>query len=72
MNTADIYQPIVATSMGTAPITLRVITTPNNMEYVGGVPSTATRAETYVLYSALPDDLKERVRVAVQALITAG
>ncbi len=68
-NVADLYQVIVSDKQGPAPVVLNVLTTPNTVEYTGGVPSTSTRKESYVLYSALPDDLKARVKTAVEALI---
>lgn len=71
-NTANIHQPIVSTTTGHAPLTLRVVTKPSNMEYTGGVPESLTKIETYVLFSALPVELQERVKVAVQALIAGG
>lgn len=41
-------------------------------EVVGGVSQGMTKIEMYVLLSALPSELQERVKLAVQALITAG
>ena len=69
-NAANIYEPIEAARAGTLPLTIRVITTPSAQEFVGGVPASSKRAETYVLFSALPDELRERVKNAVQALIS--
>lgn len=69
-NTVDLYQTIVSDKRGPAPLVINVLTTPNTMEYTEGVPSTSTRKESYVLYSALPDELKARVKTAVEALIT--
>lgn len=69
-NSANLYEPIEATRVGAPPLTIRVVTTPNHEEFMGGVPERSKRAETYVLFSALPDELKERVRNAVQALIS--
>lgn len=64
----DPYQPIAANRVGPAPLTISMIITPNNASMVGGVPQSAQRRETYVLLSALPDELRERVKLAVQAL----
>jgi hypothetical protein len=36
---------------------------------VGGVAQSVSKIETYVLLSALPVELQERVKTAVQALI---
>lgn len=68
---ADLYQPIIATKAGPAPLTLRVGVL-NHDSMSEGVPSGGTvRGETYVLLSALPEDLRRRVELAVQALVTA-
>jgi len=67
----DLYQPMRNVRVGPAPLTLRVATTPSADMMVGGMPSSTTRVETYVLLSALPTEIQERVKVAVQALIAA-
>lgn len=69
-NRANLYEPISALRVGPPPITIRAVITPNAEEIGGGVPEFSTRVETYVLFSALPDELKERVKTAVQALIS--
>ena len=66
---ADINQIIVASRIGPAPLTIRAVVTPSSVAMVGGVPQSSQKAETYVLLSALPDELRERVKLAVQALI---
>lgn len=65
----DLYQPIVNSRVGPAPLALRVGVTPNQDMTVGGPVQGVTRIETYVLLSALPTELQERVRTAVQALL---
>lgn len=65
----DLYQPLVNSRPGPAPLALRVGVTGNNEMVEGGVPSAVTRIETYVLLSALPTELQERVKLAVQMLI---
>lgn len=67
--TADLYQPIVASRVGPAPIALRVGVTPQPMEMEGGTSGSKMQVETYVLLSALPFELQERVKLAIQALI---
>lgn len=69
MNTVDLYQPIFAQRPGPAPLVLRAVVTVNQDYVAGGMPSTAQKAESYVLLSALPAELQERVKTAVQALI---
>ena len=68
----DLFQPILANAPGASPVALR-IGVPNNNSIGGGVPSGGTvRVETYVLLSALPEELRRRVELAVQMLITQG
>lgn len=68
----DLYQPIVNSRVGPPPLALRVGVTPNANSIVGGVPQGVSKIETYVLLSALPSELQERVKLAVQALIAGG
>lgn len=68
----DLYQPIQASRVGPPPIALRIAVTPNLDQVVGGVPQGVTRIETYVLLSALPTSMQERVKLAIQALISGG
>lgn len=67
-NTADPYEVIRSTRNGPPPIVVNILTTPQRMEFTEGVPASATKMESYVLYSVLPDELKERVRTAIQAI----
>lgn len=69
-NKADLFQPISASRIGPPPVVVRALVTDNNSYIVGGVPSDTTRVENYILLSALPKDLQERVRTAVQAIIS--
>jgi hypothetical protein len=63
----DLYQPMV-TERGPAPLALRVgVKNPNSISE--GVPSNVVKIETYVLLSALPTELRNRVELAIQALI---
>lgn len=68
-NRADIYKPIQATRVGPSPLVIRAVVTNNNNGMVEGVPQAALKVENYVLVSALPRELQERVRTAVQAII---
>lgn len=69
-NKADIYQPIRSTVVGPPPLVLGVIMTISQNYMGGGVPQHDVRSENYVLLSALPKELQERVRTAVQAIIS--
>ena len=61
-------QPLVAVESGQPPLFIKVVTKPRTMEFVDGVPESATKMCTYVLYDALPDELRARVKVAIDAL----
>jgi len=70
MNKADLYQPIIAERAGPAPLSLRTVVTVYQDHFVGGVPQSSQKGEVYVLLSALPKELQERVKTAVQSLIS--
>lgn len=53
---------------GPAPLALRV-GVQSQVSISEGVPSGGVKVETYVLLSALPEELRKRVELAVQALI---
>jgi len=38
--------------------------------FAGGVPQSSQKGEVYVLLSALPREIQERVKTAVQSLIS--
>jgi len=64
----DLFQPIFADKAGAPPIVLRV-GVPNNNSISEGVPQGGQiRAEAYVLLSALPEELRRRIEMAVQML----
>jgi len=65
----DLYQPMINSKVGPAPVALRVGVTPNAMMTEGGTQQGITKIETYVLLSVLPTELQERVRTAVQVLL---
>jgi hypothetical protein len=62
-------QPVVIND-SSPPTTIRVLV-PSRTEFAGGVPGSGHRAVTYVLYDVLPDELKQRVVTAIQALTSA-
>jgi hypothetical protein len=66
----DLFQPLLADKPGACPIALRV-GVPNQNSISEGVPSGGQfRVENYVLLSALPEELRRRVELAVQLLIS--
>ena len=69
-NRADLYNPIVSTRRGPPPVVIRAIVTHNNSYVAGGMPQAAVTGEDYILLSSLPRELQERVKTAVQALIS--
>lgn len=70
-NVANLYKPILAAVAGPSPIVLTIVTAPSNGNVAGGVPLSTQKLENYILLSALPDELRQRVALAVQALVTA-
>jgi hypothetical protein len=67
---ANLYQPIVADA-GPPPVVVRIVVPASNQMMSAGVPVASQKVEPYVLLSALPEDLRRRVELAVQALIAA-
>lgn len=72
MQKVNLYQPLMADRVGPAPLVLRAAVTPNTDSVMGGVPISTTKVEAYVLLSALPQELRQRVELAVQALLSGG
>lgn len=64
----DLYQPLFADKTGPAPLVLRVGVS-NPVTVTEGPISTSLRAETYILLSALPIELRQRVELAIQVLV---
>lgn len=69
MQKVDLYKSIINSVTGPAPLTIRVGITPSYVMTEGGTQHNSLVAETYVLLSALPTELQDRVKTAVQALI---
>ena len=67
MQRVNLYQPLLADKHGAPPLVLRV-GVPNQTSISEGVPGNQLRAESYVLLSALPEELRRRVELAVQVL----
>lgn len=67
----DLFQPIMADKAGHPPIVLRVGVINNNSISEGVPQGGQVKAEAYVLLSALPEDLRRRVELAVQMLVSA-
>lgn len=68
-NKVDLFKLMYASHVGPAPIVAYAMVTDNNNGLVGGVPQSSQRRESYVLLSALPKELQDRVRTAIQAIV---
>jgi hypothetical protein len=71
MQRVDLYQPLIHSRVGAPPLVINVGVNRSGAETMGGPIENAIRPEAYVLLSALPDELKERVKTAIQALISS-
>ena len=71
MQKVDLYQPLISNRVGTPPLVLNVGVQRSSAETIGGPVGNAVRPEHYVLLSALPDELRERVKTAVQVLLSS-
>lgn len=69
-NKVNLFSDVFADHVGPAPVVIRAIVTNNNASMVGGVPQAAVKVEHYVLLSVLPKELQERVKTAVQAIMS--
>jgi len=70
MQKIDLYQPLIHEKRTPAPLTIRVGVATKGDYIEGGSPTSYLKPEIYVLLSALPIDLQERVKTAVQAIIS--
>lgn len=60
----DLSQPLFAAAEGPAPYSIKVVVTERKLSSAG--PIVGQKVENYVLWSALPDELRERVKTAIQ------
>jgi len=65
----DLYQPLMSNKKGAPPLVLRVGVQNADVYTQGGTATSPVRAEAYILLSALPEEIRRRVEIAVQALI---
>lgn len=63
----DLFAPLINTRVGAPPLVLRAGVTTSGGSMQGGVPA-VSKVETYVLLSALPAELQERIKTAIQML----
>ena len=71
MQKVDLFQPMISSRVGHPPLVLNVGVQRSSSETFGGPVEGAVKAEYYVLLSALPEELRERVKTAVQALLSS-
>lgn len=71
MQKVDLYQPLINVRVGAPPLVLNVGVQRSSAETAGGPVENSVRPERYVLLSALPDELRERVKTAIQALLSS-
>jgi len=67
-NKVDLYDTLIS-DKSPPPITLRVMV-PTLSSFSEGVPEQSVRSESYILLSALPRELQERVKTAVMSIIS--
>ena len=72
MQNVNLYQPIASVDASPPPLTLRVITKRQPVYTQQGSVEGTMKAETYVLLSALPIELQERVKLAIQTMLSGG
>jgi len=68
----DLYKPIVANRVSPAPLVMRIGTIPSVANIQGGTMSNVVKVEQYVLLSALPAELQQRIQTAIDAILAAG
>ena len=71
MQKVDLYQPLLSSKVGAPPLVVTVGVQRSSGEIMGGPVENAVRPEYYVLLSALPEELRERVKTAVQAIMSS-
>jgi len=69
-NKADLLEPIVASRIGFPPVVVRAIVTKSQAYMAGGMPQADVSVENYILLSAMPKELQDRIRTAVGAIIS--
>lgn len=60
----DLSQPLFSSVDGPAPYSIKVVVSEKKWSSAG--PIVGQKVEDYVLWSALPDELREKVRTAIQ------
>lgn len=71
MQKVNLYHLLESEHVGQPPLVVRAVVTTTNSYIAGGMPTEAKKVEDYVLLSALPKELQERVKTAIQALLTS-
>ena len=72
MQRVNLYEPLSADRQCLPPLVLNVSVAKPAAMISGGVPMQQVTNEHYILLSCLPDELKQRVITAIQALQAGG
>ena len=65
----NLFAPMMASQKGQPPLVLKVGVQPQDIMTVGGSMSSPPKVESYVLLSALPEEIRRRVETCVQAIV---
>jgi hypothetical protein len=65
----NLFAPIMASQKGPPPLVMKVAVQPQDIMTVGGSMSSPTKVESYVLMSALPEEIRRRVETVIQAIV---
>lgn len=67
-NVADLTKPIFSAHPGKPPAMIRTVISAQQYMMQGAIPSNSQKVEDYVLLNALPEELRQRVLLALQVL----
>jgi len=60
---------MMASQKGPPPLVMKVAVQPHDVMTVGGSLASPMKVESYVLLSALPEEIRRRVETVVQAIV---
>lgn len=70
MNSANVYEPIISTAQGSLPVVVHLRKVAR--EYVAGAVPAASPPEPYVKLSALPAELQQAVKNALNVMLATS
>ena len=65
----NLFAPMMSSQKGPPPLVMEVAVQPQDVMTVGGSMSSPVKVESYVLLSALPEEIRRRVETVVQAIV---